>query len=136
MTLLTTGLDWPDVEDVTTEYLTTALAARSVTAKVGTLVPRPIVGLHVRVQRTGGSISDVWDRARITLELRGPRKEDAHDLAVVCRDLMRQMPGTRSTWLVTRWSETGLAYLPDAEDGSPRYLLTVLMTFRAKLRAS
>lgn len=136
MTLRTDALDWPDVEDVTTEYLSTGLAAQSITAGVGTLVPRPVTGKHVRVQRSGGSIDTVWDSARVTVEARGPRKEDALDLATACRDLLRRMPGTRSTWLVTRWSETGLAYLPDPEDGSPRYLLTVLLTFRAKLRAS
>lgn len=134
MTLLTDTFDWPDAESVVAAYLESGLTAQSITAGVGALVPRPLSGSHVRVQRTGGSQEAAFDSARITTECRGDTKEAAHDLALACRDLMRRIPGTRSLWLVTRSSETGLAYFPDAVDGSPRYLLTVLVTFRAKLR--
>lgn len=131
MTRLTDSLDWPDVEDVTTAYLEAALTT---SAAVGAFVPRPVTGPHVRVQRTGGALDSdgVFDAARLTLECRATTKEAAHDLALTCRDLMRRIPGARSGWHVTRSTETGFAYIPDAEPGTPRYLVTHRVTFRAQ----
>lgn len=128
MTLISDPLIWPDTELVTVAYLTAGLTPVPVTARI----PRPVPAKHVRVVRAGGATFRVFDQARLVAECRAANREDALDLATATRELLRRIPGTRSTFTVTSYEDRGFAYLPDPVDGIDRYLVTALVTFRAK----
>jgi hypothetical protein len=76
----------PDAVAVVSARLRARLAARGITAPVGSTVPTPRPPRFVRLERIGGSThSIVTDRPRLDVHCWGADEGDAHDLMQVCR---------------------------------------------------
>lgn len=124
---------FPDAQALVVDHLRYGLAARGITATVGTRVPRPRPPNLVRVLRTGGVARDILtDVAQITVEAWAPADETAHDIAQTCRALLLALPGglLGSTPVYSVAELGGPQSLPDPETDSPRFTFTHLIALR------
>lgn len=125
---------FPDASAVVVGHLRDSLAARGFPTPVGTRVPNPRpAGRLVVVSRTGGVAANlVVDEAMLTVDCWGDREQDAHDLAQLCRALVRAAAGSVLGGVaVYRVVEVGGPQnLPDPLSASPRYLFTLMVGLR------
>lgn len=139
-----TPLSWPDPVTLVIGYLRDTFAALDVTqfpnvdgVTVSNRVPdaRPVP--CVRVQREGGTMSQLHDVGRLMIESWHDRDDKAADLCGITRDLLRIMPGVVDGWTIHRVEEvTGPTALSDPISDSPRYFTVVEITVRAKPRTT
>lgn len=137
-----TPLSWPDPVTLAITYLRTAFAAldagnypnaQGVTVSARVPDDRPVP--CVRVQREGGTMSQLHDVGRLMVESWHDRDDKAADLCGITRDLLRIMPGVVDGWTIHRVEEiTGPTALSDPISDSPRYFTVVELTIRAKPR--
>lgn len=119
---------FPDVEQITCEYLTTLLEVPCVTR-----IPTERPESFVIVRRIGGTRQTVvTDAAELILEAFAATDADAHDLAQLARAWTLAMAGTtQGTTAVYRVDEiSGPENLPDPVSEQPRYTLAVQVAVR------
>lgn len=115
---------YPDATVTIIDYLEAAFAERDEDAPVLPRVPATRPARFVVVRRTGGTARDVViDDAQVTVESWGESDEDAHDLAQLCRGLLRARQ-----YRVAEVSGPG--NLPDPLSDQPRYSQTFLTAMR------
>jgi hypothetical protein len=137
-----TPLSWPDPVTLAVTYLRTAFAeldpqeypnATGVT--ISNRVPEDRPTPCVRVQREGGTMTQLHDTGRLMVESWHDRDDKAADLCGITRDLLRTMPGQVEGWSISRVEEvTGPTALADEFSDTPRYFTVVEITIRAKPR--
>lgn len=120
---------WPDVVACVVDALRPVLATAAVATRVPEGPPGGWLPL-VRVQRVGGAARQGGlDDARVLVECWAATDAAAWDLVAAARDVLRRLPGTGP---VRACAETGgPALLADPLTGTPRYLLTAVVTVRA-----
>jgi hypothetical protein len=125
---------FPDAEAITVNYLRTALDAEGDAVPVLTRVPEVRPGVFVLVERVGGVRSTlVTDTARLDVQAWAASGEQAADVAALARTLLLAIPPATGGAHITRVIETaGPQWLPDDQTGTPRYVLTVEITFRGE----
>jgi hypothetical protein len=139
-----TPLSWPDPVTLAVDYLRDRFAAldpeeypNAVGVTVSNRVPDPRPTPCVRVQREGGTMTQLHDVGRLMVESWHDRDDRAADLCGITRDLLRIMPGVVDDWTIHRVEEvTGPTALSDPISDSPRYFTVVEITVRAKRRTT
>jgi hypothetical protein len=127
-----TPLTWPDPVTLTITYLREELDP---TVTVSNRVPEERPTPCVRVQREGGTMTQLHDVGRLMVECWDERDDLAADLCGLVRDLLRTMPGLIDGWSISRVEEvTGPTALADEFSDLPRYFTVVEVTTRAKPR--
>ena len=102
------------------------LKSRFPDLSVSALVPNPRPVEFVTVERDGGSeFSPAHDRPMITYRVVAATVLDAGELMEKVRQQVRSQPEFFNT-------VGGPVFLPDPDDGLPRYQLTVQLTLRGK----
>lgn len=125
---MTQPIAFPDIESALVPWLRSQLSARGDTVRVGTKMPTNRPPRMVRVvPRLGGTLRDFkTDRPRLVIECHSDDEIAAADLARTVRALVGSAAGG---WIGDVWcdrvDDAGLAFSPDPDTGSPRYLLTV-----------
>lgn len=130
---MTPAVIFPDASLVLVGHLRAELAARGVTAPIGTRVPNPRPATFVTVERTGGPRRDVvTDEPQLTVDCWAPTEKAAHDLAQLCRGLTHSMRGRSvagvAVYRVTEFA--GPQLLPDPDSEHPRYTQTLQIAMR------
>jgi len=121
-------LTFPDIEDLLSAYLATALAV-PVSTRAATASP------FVRVLRTGGPApTRITDSPQVTIEAYHSRESGAIELLGRARRALADLPGTElDGWAVKSFTEFGgPANLPDPNSTSHRYTLTAVVQIRGK----
>jgi hypothetical protein len=121
-----------DIEAPLADRMGTDLLAQGDTAPVVIGVPDPRPSRFVRLVRVGGSQSNlVTDRPRIVFECWSTVGVDAAALAALVRALVNALaPGYVGAVWVDRVIDIGVAYSPDPQTGTPRYLVTAELHVR------
>ncbi len=119
-------VEFPDVEAALVSYLKVTLAERGDTAKVATKVPNPRPARLVRLVRAGGLQRDrATDRPRVVLECWEATEPAAAALAKRVRAMIAgAAPGYVGGVWCDQVDDAGLAFSPDPDTATPRYLIT------------
>lgn len=121
-------LDFPDVEDLLSTHMGTALGVA-----VGTRLASSTT--FIRVLRTGGPApTRVTDSPQVTVEAYHARESGAIALLARARRYLADLPGTSlSGWPVKSFTELGgPVNLPDPSTDLHRYTFTAVVQFRGK----
>ncbi|SNY84037.1 hypothetical protein SAMN04244553_3590 [Nocardia amikacinitolerans] len=127
-------ISFADIEIALANHLTTELAARNVLVPVVIAVPSTRPKRFVRLVRVGGSTSNlVTDRPRIVAECWDSIGAGAADLARIVRALIRATaPGYIGPVWVNKVIDLGIAFIPDPDTNTPRYLVSAELHVRGE----
>ena len=120
----------PDIEAALVAHVRAALAARGVSAHVGTTVPNPRPTQLVRMTRQGGPRRNiVTDSPLVVVEAWDANTVAAFDLGSLVEAIVLatggSFIGTKSVWVNDTSSVSGLSFFPDPDTTFPRYQFTV-----------
>lgn len=124
---------YPDARTIAIGYLRAALVTRGETdVKVQTRVPAPNDHDLIRIFRTGGIASVVFDQAQLTVETYADTDVRAHDLAQLARAiLISARDDTHSGVMVYAVTEfSGPQESPDPVSEKPRYSQSIQFSVR------
>lgn len=109
-------------------FLKAELAARSVTAAVGTKQSGRTPNIFVKINRTGGTRRDkVTDRSQFTVQVEADDEIVASDVADLCYALMlyAEESTVGGIWVRKVEDVSGPKDFPDPDTNKPRYQFTV-----------